>query len=163
LALLRIRNNLASRELEEGRFADAVAAVEPVIGLAEVTGYAAVLALAVHNRGLAQLGLGRLAQAAADFATAADRYRELGSRTVTDPLMRLADIHRLRGELARAALGYSEALGHARTSGDVQGAVPALAGLARVLVDEEPARADALLAEALGHGPGLSQVEALLA
>ncbi|MCU7730475.1 hypothetical protein ODJ79_42725 [Actinoplanes sp. KI2] len=163
LALLRIRNNLASRALEEGEFAAAVEACGEVIGLAEVTGYASLLALAVHNRGLGYLGLGRLAEAAADFAAAAASYRDLGSRTLTYPLMRLADIHRVRGELTRARLGYEQALSYAQESGDVQGAVPARAGLALVLVDEDPERAEELASAALEHGPGLTEVEGRLA
>ncbi|WP_051808530.1 BTAD domain-containing putative transcriptional regulator [Actinoplanes subtropicus] len=163
LALLRIRNNLASRVLEEGRLDAAVDACGEVIGLAEVTGYAFFQALAVHNRGLAYLGLGRLAEAAADFTAAAASYREMGSHGLAYPLMRLADIHRVRGELARARLGYEHALTYTQDSGDVQGTVPARAGLARVLVDEDLDRSEELVRAALEHGPGLSEVEAMLA
>ncbi|MFD0823566.1 hypothetical protein ACFQ0D_35775, partial [Micromonospora zhanjiangensis] len=110
LALIRIWNNLGSRLLEEGRYRAAAPAFEDVIKLAGETGYAALGTLAVHNRGLANLGLGQLDEAAADFGAAVASYRELGSRTVAYPLMRLAEVHRLRGELGQARAGYEQAV-----------------------------------------------------
>jgi ATP/maltotriose-dependent transcriptional regulator MalT/DNA-binding SARP family transcriptional activator len=163
LALMRLRNNAGSRALEEGRFRDAVREFDETIRLAELTGYASVLALAVHNRGLATFALGRLDEAAAEFATALAMYRRLGSRMVAYPLMRAADVHRVRGNLDRARAGYEEAVARSRAAGDRQGCVPALAGLARTVSDDDPDRADALVAEALDSDAGIGEVEVTLA
>jgi tetratricopeptide (TPR) repeat protein len=163
LSLLRVRNNIGSRLLEEGDYRAAVAEFDDVIRLAELTGYASFLALASHNRGLAHIGLGRLDEAASDFEAALRTYQLSGSRMAAYPLMRLGDVFRGRGDLHQARACYERAVAEARAGGDVQGQVPALAGLARVVADDDPALADALVAEAVACGPGVSQVEAQLA
>jgi DNA-binding SARP family transcriptional activator/tetratricopeptide (TPR) repeat protein len=163
LALLRIGNNLGSRRLEEGRFTEALAEFERVITLAEMTGYASLHALALHNRGEARCGLGHLEPAAADFTAALEIYRTLGSRMASYPLLRLGEVHRLRGSGPAATTCYEQGLAEAQRADDVQGIVPALAGLARTIVDTDPNRAAALAARAVGYGVGTSQVEALLA
>ena len=63
--------------------------------------------------------------------------------------------------LARAA--FEAAIALAEEPLDQQGLVPALAGLARVLADDEPDRAAALAARAASVEPVLGHVKALLA
>jgi ATP/maltotriose-dependent transcriptional regulator MalT/DNA-binding SARP family transcriptional activator len=163
LALMRIRNNVASRQLEEGDFRAAVTEFGEVVKLAELTGYATPLALATHNRGLAHLALGHLDEAVADFDSALSTYGAAGSRMAAYPLMRLAEVHRIRGDLTLAQAAYEQAATDAGQAGDAQAIVPALAGLARVVVLEDPAAAADLVTRAVGYGPGVTQAEAQLA
>ena len=131
--------------------------------LAELSGYAAFLALAQTNRGEAQLGLGRLDEAIAELEAAKVTYQRMGSHKVAYPLGDLGLVYRERGDLALAKAAYEEAVGFAELSGDLQGLVPALAGLARVVAGDEPDRAAELADRALGYGPGMAWVEAQLA
>ena len=163
LHLARIRANLGSRSTEEGFYREALVELEAAMRLAELSGYAAFLALAQTNRGEAQLGLGRLDEAVAELEAAKVTYQRMGSHKVAYPLGDLGLVYRERGDLALAKAAYEEAASFAELSGDLQGLVPALAGLARVLAGDEPARAAELADRALGYGPGMAWVEAQLA
>jgi len=163
LHLARIRANLGSRSSEEGFYREALVELEAAVRLAELSGYAAVLALAQTNRGEAQLGLGRLDEAIVELEAAKVTYQRLGSRRVAYPLGDLGVVYRERGDLALARAAYEEAVGFAERAGDLQGLVPALAGLARVLAGDEPERAAKLADRAIGYGPGMAWVEAQLA
>jgi ATP/maltotriose-dependent transcriptional regulator MalT/DNA-binding SARP family transcriptional activator len=163
LQLARIRANLGSRSSEEGFYREALVELEAAMRLAELSGYAAVLALAQTNRGEAQLGLGRLDEAIVELEAAKVTYQRLGSRRVAYPLGDLGVVYRERGDLAQARAAYEEAIGFAERAGDLQGLVPALAGLARVLAGDEPERAATLADRAIGYGPGMAWVEAQLA
>src|SRR4029453_6914123 len=110
--------------------------------------------LAQTNRGEAQLGLGRLDEAIAELEAAKVTYQRMGSHKVAYPLGDLGLVYRERGDLALAKGAYEEAIGFAEVSGDLQGLVPALAGLARVLAGDEPDRAAELADRALGYGAG---------
>lgn len=163
LQVVRIRSNRASRFLEEGAFAEALAELDVAVPLAEMTGFATFLGLGLHNRGVVHRRLGRLEQAVADEEASRATYQRISSRSVAYPLGGLGDVYRVRGDMALARAAYEEALAAARPAGDVQGLVPALAGLARVLARDEPARAAELAAEAVAFGPGMASVEAHLA
>ena len=163
LTQIRIRANRGSRFIEEGGYLAAIDELDEAIGLAEVTGFATFQALALSNRGEALWRLGRFEDARDDLEQARDLYQRLESRMVAYPLGHLGDVYRDRGDRAMARAHYEEALSTAEPSGDLQGLVPALAGLARVLVDEQPERATTLAARAVAQGPALGRVAALLA
>ena len=159
----RIRTNRGSGGLEEGAYGEALTELEAALRLAELSGFVAIGALALSNRGEAHLGLGRLDEAIADFEQARAAYQRLDSRKVAYPLGGLGDVYRERGDLALAESAYQEAVRLAEEAGDVQGLVPALAGLARVLADDDPERAAKVAARAVAAGPGMSFVAAQLA
>jgi ATP/maltotriose-dependent transcriptional regulator MalT/DNA-binding SARP family transcriptional activator len=163
LAQIRIRTNRGSRCNEEGFYGEALAELEIAIRLAELTGYAAILGLALVNRGDARLGLGQLDEAIADYEAAKASYERLGSRYAAYPLLGLGDAYRLRGDVAQARAAYQESIALSEPAGDVQGLVPAYAGLARVLVAEDPDVAMRLARQAVDHGPGMGFVAAQLA
>ena len=163
LQAIRIRVNRGSRFTEEGYGDEALGELDIAIGLADLAGFAAFRALALSNRGEALIRLGRLDEAVADLEAAKTLYQRLESRLVSYPLSHLGDVHRERGDLALARAAYEEAIAVAGPAGDLQGLVPSLAGLARVLVDDEPERAAALAAEAIARGPVLGQSRAYLA
>jgi ATP/maltotriose-dependent transcriptional regulator MalT/DNA-binding SARP family transcriptional activator len=163
LALIRVCNNQGSRRLEEGRYDVALEEFSRTIDLAEMTGYASLLALGLHNRGEVRRGLGQLSEAAADFAKSLEVYRKMDSHWAAYPLMRLSHLDRERGDLIQARLRSEEALAEAELAEDAQVIVPALAGLARIIVDDDPDRAQNLAAHAIGYGAGTNLTEAVLA
>ncbi len=163
LQIVRIRANRGSHLVEEGDYAGAVEELDSAVRLGELSGFATFLALALHNRGEARRHLGRLEEAVVDYEAAQAVYQRISSSQVSYPLTGLGDVHCVRGELALARAAYEEALGVAEAAGDVQGLVPALAGLARVLAAEDLDAAARMAGRAVAVGPGIGQVQALLA
>ena len=163
LQLIRVRTNRGSRHVEECSYEEAVAELDLALRLADLAGFAAFRALALTNRGDALTRLGRLDEAVADLEAAKALYQRLGSRMVAYPVQKLGEVYRLRGEWALARGAFEEAVAHGEASGDLQALVPSLAGLARVLVADEPEAATRLVERALACPPGMNRVHALLA
>jgi DNA-binding SARP family transcriptional activator len=163
LQIIRIRLNRGSRLNEEGLYDEAITELDLAIGLADLGGYAVFKAMALGNRGEARGNLGQLELAVDDLESSKAIFQRLGSMMVSYPLGQLADVYRARGQVALARMAWREAADVARVSGDVQGLVPALAGLARLLAAEDPAAARSLAQEAVDSGFGLGQVDALIA
>ncbi|MDQ3972971.1 MAG: tetratricopeptide repeat protein, partial [Actinomycetota bacterium] len=78
------------------------------------------------------------------------------------PLAHLGSVHRLQGHLTLARAHYEEAISIAEASGDHQGLVPALAGLALALADTD-SHAALRLAERAVTVASLARPEALIA
>jgi ATP/maltotriose-dependent transcriptional regulator MalT/DNA-binding SARP family transcriptional activator len=163
LQAIRIRANRGSRFAEEGYYAEALTELDEAIRLADLAGFAAFRALALANRGQVLLALGRLDEAITELEAARALYQRMESRLVAYPLTHLGEVYRERGDMALARANFEEALAVSETTGDMQGLVPALSGLARVLVRSEPKRATALAARAVDAGPVLGRAAALLA
>jgi ATP/maltotriose-dependent transcriptional regulator MalT/DNA-binding SARP family transcriptional activator len=163
LQIIRIRLNRGSRLNEEGFYDEAIAELELAIGLAELGGYAAFRAVALGNRGEARYRLGQFELAVDDLDSAKAIFQRLGSMMVAYPLAEAGEVHAARGQIALARAAFTEAVEVSRTSGDLQGLVPALAGLARLLADDDPGAARRLADEAVACGPVLGHVDALLA
>ena len=163
LQIVRIRTNRASHFIEEGSYEEGLQELEVAIRLAELTSFTSFLALSLSNRGEAHFRLGRLDEALSDFEASRNKCGEIGSDILAYPLTGIADIHRVRGNLAQARAGYEEAIAVSEASGDIQGLTPALAGLARVLAGDDPAEARRLVERALACGTGLYYASALLA
>ena len=163
LQLIRVRTNRGSRHLEEGAYEEAIAELDLGLRLADLAGFAAFRGLALTNRGEARAKLGRLEEAVADLEDAREIYRRIGSRMVSYPLEKLGEIYRERGDLALARATYNEAISQAEAAADLQGLVPSLCGLARVLAADEPEEAAALAERAVSLGYGMNQVDALVA
>ena len=163
LQVIRIRLNRGSRLNEEGFYAEAIVELDLAIGLADLGGYAALRAIALSNRGEAHWRLGRFELAIDDLDRAIAVFQRLGSMMVAYPLGQAGEVHAARGRTTLARAAFSEAADVSRTSGDLQGLVPALAGLARLLAEDDPAAARACADEAVAAGPVLGHVDALLA
>jgi len=163
LQTIRIHVNRASHHTEEGRYTQALSELEIGLRLADLAGFASFRALALSNAGEAKLRLGRLEEAVSDLVAARSIYERLGSHLIAYPLVHLGTVHRERGERSLARACYEEAIEQARHAGDLQGLVPALTGLARLLrsVDSDSARRYA--DEAVRAGPVLGHAAALLA
>lgn len=160
---IRIRTNVGSRLLEEGHAAEALSELNRAVSLAEVAGFSALRALALSNRGWAQFQLGRLEEAIADLEVAKYRYQRMGSSMVSYALGLLGTVHRERGDRATARAAFEEAVILSEQSRDLQGLVPALAGLAVLLAHDEPEEAAALADRAVRAGSAMGEVEGLLA
>lgn len=163
LQMVRIHNNRGSRHLEEGSYLEALAELDIAIRLADLSGFAAFGALALCNRGEAQLGLGRLEEAQGDFIASVSAFERLGSGLVANPLEKLATLHYLRGELAAARDAFERAAKQAEDEGDVQALVPALVGLALLLAAEDVELATELAERAVAVGTGIDLARAVLA
>jgi ATP/maltotriose-dependent transcriptional regulator MalT/DNA-binding SARP family transcriptional activator len=163
LQVIRVRTNRGSRHLEEGAYDEAIAELDLALRSADLTGFTSFRALALTNRGEARLHIGQLEEAIADLEDSRRLYERLGSRMVAYPLEKLGAVYRERGDWALARASYEEAIAHAEAGGDLQGLVPALAGLARVLAHEDPGEAERQAERAVSFGPGMAQVAALVA
>ncbi len=144
----RLLANRASKMTEEGRHEEALAHATASLEAARSAGFTVIAALSASNRGLALLRVGRLNEALLAFGEARDAYQRIGSRRVADALCGLGDVHRERGNPTLARAAYEEALAVLGSSADCQARVPVLAGLARVLWHDDPARARALADDA---------------
>ena len=163
LQIIRIRLNRGSRLNEEGFHDEAVAELDLAIGLADLGGYGSFKAIALCNRGEARGALGRFDEAFDDVQTSKATFQRLGSLLVSYPLGQAGHLHAGAGQTALAHAAYIEAIDVARRSGDLQGLVPALAGLARLTAADDPAEARRLADEAVASGAGLAECDALLA
>ncbi|MGH2445787.1 MAG: tetratricopeptide repeat protein, partial [Candidatus Limnocylindria bacterium] len=163
LQSIRIRANRGSRFAEEGYYPEALAELDDAIRLADLAGFAAFRALALSNRGEVLTRIGRLDEAITELESARALYQRLDSRLVSYPLGHLGEVYRQRGDMTIARAHFEEAIAVAEAAGDQQGLVPALSGLARVIVRAEPERATELAARAAGAGPVLGRAAALLA
>lgn len=163
LRMIAIQVHRAGDHIERGSCLEALRELDITIVHADYVGYEPGLAFALCTRGRARLGLGRLNEAIADFEASRSSYQHMENRDVVFALLGLADAYRERGDLALARCAYTETVQWAERCGDDRGLVPALAGLARVLVGDDPRRAAALAARAVEGGQGSARVIALLA
>jgi len=161
--VIRIRTNRGSHLFEEGWYDQAHEELDLAIRAGEIAGFTPLLALAYSNRGWVWLHQGELDQAVGDFQHARSLYQQLDSRGIAYPLVGLGDVYRERGDLALARGAYEEALRQAEPQGDLQGAVPALSGLGRVVAAEDPEEAVALCERAMAFPDNLAHVAAVLA
>jgi ATP/maltotriose-dependent transcriptional regulator MalT/DNA-binding SARP family transcriptional activator len=151
LQLSRIRNNRASVLTTRGLYRDGIDELELAISLAERVAFPSMLGLALMNRGFCHWCLGELDEANADYTAAIAVYRSSGGTEISYALIGRGDVYRERGDQARARTLYEEGLAIAERTGDRQALVPGLYQLAKVLVDDDPARAVELAERAVGY------------
>jgi DNA-binding SARP family transcriptional activator len=163
LQLIRIGANRAADYNDEGLYEDALAEVDRIMPLAEMSGFATFLGLCFINRGDALFGLGRLDEAMAAYEGSKSVYERLDSSDLCYSFVGMGDVYRERGELTMARSAYEEAVRMAEEAGDTQGLIPGLAGLARVIASEDRNRAISLLDKADSYGRSIYHVRAVLA
>lgn len=161
--IICVRANRAARGIEEGAYRQVLADLVTLIRDADLTGFTGMAGFALCNRGAAHLALGEFEEAMADFDAAKAAYQRIGSGLVARPLTGLGDVYRERGDLALARSAYREAIEIAERAGDRQVLGPALAGLARVRLSDDPDGAAALANRAVAESTPAGRVRALLA
>ncbi|MBA3289655.1 MAG: tetratricopeptide repeat protein, partial [Acidimicrobiia bacterium] len=141
--IVRIRSSLGSHHLEQGEYREALAELDTAIELSELAGSDTFAAMAYANRADTYLRMGRLDDALHAGRQAQRIWDRLGSDLVDYALGHLGHVQLLRGQRAEALALFNEAVVRAESRGDVQGLVPGLIGLVRVLVDDDPEAAAA--------------------
>ncbi|GAA3775293.1 hypothetical protein GCM10022225_73980 [Plantactinospora mayteni] len=161
---LRIHCNVGSRLVEEGRYRAATEELGAAIRLGERTGQRLLLALALHNRAEAWLGLGELSRARADSDAALSLWQRDGSPLAAFGLLLTARVHRVCGATSQAVAGYQAALAMAEPDGNAQVLTEACAGLARTRYADDPAAAAEYARRALAmpsaNGPTVAELAA---
>lgn len=161
---LRIRCNIGSRLVEEGRYRSAVEELGEAVRLGELLGHQTLLALALHNRAEAWLGLGELRRARSDADEALARWQRAGSPLAAFGLTLTARVHRVRGAARQAVAAYQAALAMGEPDGNAQVLVEACAGLARISYADDPATAARYAERALSlpspAGPTVAELAA---
>ena len=156
------RVSQAAHLLEFGQPRQALAEAQTALRVSERCENPFLIAQALTTRGRANARLGMLEPAIDDLARAVELFQSMGSRFQAWPLCALGDVHRTRGQLARARAAYEEALGLAEPCGDVLGIGFALTGLARALADDDPAAALGLAERAVNLLDGLLEIPTTL-
>lgn len=144
LQLIRIRSNRGSRFLEEGDFGPAIDELDEALRLADMTGFELWRGMALSNRAQIAAYQGHLDEAIGDLRQARTIFRSIGSSLEAYPVAHLGHVYATRGDVALARSSFEEAIRTADTQSDLQALVPALTGLARLLADEDPDRAEQL-------------------
>jgi DNA-binding SARP family transcriptional activator len=148
IMLSRIRTNRAGLLAERGLYRAALVELDEAFRAAATPGLT-FFERTLTGRGDTHLRLGLLEEAAADFTRVVELSLDSGSTEVGFGLTGLGDVHRERGNLVLARIAYEDALARVEKDLNPDIVAPALCGLARVLVDDEPSRAKALAERAL--------------
>ncbi len=151
---VRIRANLAAAQEREAKYADALDTLRPAVVIAERAGHRSLLAMALSNQAGLLHRLGQLADAAQGYERSITLYQQLSSRLVAYPLNGLGDVHRQCGQFGEARTAYEQAIRAGTEDTNRQSRVPALAGLARVVAEDDPGAAMSLADEALARASG---------
>lgn len=138
LQMARIRSNLGSHYIEEGKYQLAVEELDVAIDVAERNGMAMFAALAYVNRGEAQMLLGQLEAATVDLRNAHQLWDRAESDFVSYALSSLGEVHLLRGQTTEAGVVFRRALELSERRGDVQGLASSLVGLSRCELTHNP-------------------------
>lgn len=172
---LRIRSNVGSKLVEEGRYQAAVEQLTDAINVAATPGaaesagpvaaasYQSLLALAFYNRAEARLGLGELEAARADADESLTLWQRDGSPLAAFGMLVTARVHQVCGSVRQATAAYREAVAMAEPDGNTQVLGASWAGLARTCYADDPAEATACTGRALALPSAAGPVAAQLA
>jgi DNA-binding SARP family transcriptional activator len=149
--LTRIMNNRTYHLLQAARFTEALAAARTCARYAAAARQSELRDIATCNEADALAMLGRFDEAVRQYERAIAGYRRAGSRRVAGAQLGLGEVYRRRGwrEQARAAFEAAVRISTETGDGHVRG--PAEAGLALVLMADDP---DTAAAHAAVAGSG---------
>jgi DNA-binding SARP family transcriptional activator/tetratricopeptide (TPR) repeat protein len=163
LLLTRIFTNTTFHLLNTGRLAEALAAAQRSARYAAAAGSPDLRAIATSNEADALSLLGRFDEAVKLYERARARYLPHGSRRRARVHVGLGEVYRRRGWREQARAAYEEAVGLAEAAQNAGVLVVALAGLALVLLDDDPEAAAADAKRAANCAGGGIVVPAVLA
>lgn len=158
---VRVHANLTARDLDEGRYADAVERAQAALPLQERSQHLPSLARLREHLAQGMLGLGRLDEALLEIETARAVWSSVNAPARERAGLILGDIQTTRGNVRQARIAYQEAVRVCEAEHDHSTLPRALAGLAKtyVLLDPDAARrmVEQLLAleTATGHLPAI--------
>ncbi|WP_158647496.1 BTAD domain-containing putative transcriptional regulator [Actinoplanes sp. ATCC 53533] len=162
--LTRIYTNRTYRLLCAARYPEALAAARTCGRYAAAARQPSLRAIAVCNEADALAMLGRYDEAVRQYERAISAYRAMGSRRVAGAQLGLGEVYRRRGWREQARAAYDATVRVAGEAGNVHVLVPAEAGLALVLLADDPDRAAGHAAAAAARtGAAGAGVPALLA
>jgi len=116
-----------------------------------------------ENYGRALRGLGRYDEALAQFDHARRRWLELGAPQARRAMLCVADTHAAMGNASRAASAYREVIRASEDGSALHSLVPALAGLARVTVIDDPDECDDAMERVLNLSSRIAPITVQLA
>jgi DNA-binding SARP family transcriptional activator/ATP/maltotriose-dependent transcriptional regulator MalT len=163
LLLSMVHTNRTYQLLQTGRYREALGTAAESARCATVAGSPHLRAIAACNQADALVMLGRYDEAARCYRRSLAAYQRHGSRRFAGALLGQADLHRRRGWREQARAGYEEAAAVAERAGSLAVLVPALAGLALVVLDDDPRAAAGHADRAAALAPEDLLVPALLA
>ena len=159
----RILTSQTYQLLNEARYAEALEAARQTTRCAITAGHTNLQSIALCNSGDALLMLGRYDEATRQYERAQALCRRMGSRRSAAAHLGLGEVYRRRGWSEQARGAYEAAATLAEESGLNQVRVCALAGLARVLLADDPAAAAQTAEQATRLASDRVVVTALLA
>ena len=148
------RSNVGDGLIQQGKYVAALQELAEAIRLAESTGFRLLLPLRLSTRGEALAGIGLIEQATSDCEESVAMNRAMGGAASNGggALPALGDMYRTRGLLRLARLAYEEAAAVGKRRGPLVRRL-GQAGLALVIVDDDPDEATNLAEEALAGEP----------
>ena len=159
----RVLNNLGSLANEEARYREAMHHLDEAVEISEQIDHPPSEAIPRFNLAESRLGLGRLDEALVDYRAARDLWQQAGSPMVAIAALGLGDAHRIHGDASQAAAAYREAIALGEHHGNAQAVVPAMAGLARTTILDDPDGAQDLVDRALRLPAAMGHVQVQLA
>jgi DNA-binding SARP family transcriptional activator len=163
LLLARIFINRTHLLLVSARYAEALTMARQSARYAEAAAAPSLRAIATNNEAGALAMLGRYDEAVAGYEAALAHYQHKGSRRFAAALLGLGELYRRRGWREQARAAYEEAIRVTEDIGNAHILVPALAGLALVMIDEDPKAAAAHAEQAVALASDDIVVPALVA
>ena len=148
VSLARILGNQSYALLAAARCDEAVVVSRQAVQATELVRPRGALTAALHNLAEALSRTGEYAEARWHLRRAAVVSQRIGANRAAASLCGLGDVHRALGQREQGRAAYEEAVRLARASHELQVLVPALAGLARLIVDTAPVSARACAEEA---------------
>lgn len=148
VSMARILGNQSYALLAAARCDQAVAVSREAVLATELVRPMGALIAALHNFAEALTRVGEYDEARWHLRRAAAVSQQLGPNRAAASMCGLGDVHRALGHREQGRAAYEEAVTLARTSHELQVLVPALAGLARLVLDLAPDEARAAAEEA---------------
>lgn len=163
LLLTRIHTNRTYQLLQTARYAGALSSARLCVRYAQAAGSASLLAIATSNEAEALAMLGSYDDAVRRYQAALAHYQRNGSRRYAAALLGLGELYRRRGWREQARAAYEEAVRVTEANGNAHILVPALAGLALVVLADDAKSAAAHAETAAGQAGQETIGSALLA
>jgi DNA-binding SARP family transcriptional activator/tetratricopeptide (TPR) repeat protein len=151
----RLFTNRTYHLLCTARYGDALASAHESARCAAAAGSPHLRAIATSNKADALSMLGRHDEAVRKYEAVLAMYQRMGSRRVAGVHLGLGEVYRRRGWREQARAAYEEAVRVAEPAGFASALVPALAGLAMVLIGDDDVAAAACADRADDGAPAL--------